>query len=81
LTRGVIPAREVTTPLTASCAVTTMIKLLKRLLHEEDGPTAVEYGVMLAMIVVVCIGAVQSMATATADSFDTSAEEIAIALG
>jgi pilus assembly protein Flp/PilA len=53
-----------------------MIDLLKKLLREEDGPTAVEYGVMLALIVVVCIGAVKSMANATAASFDTSAAEL-----
>jgi pilus assembly protein Flp/PilA len=58
-----------------------MIDLLKRLLREEDGPTAVEYGVMLALIVVACIGAVQSMASATAESFDTSAAELAGVLG
>lgn len=58
-----------------------MIKLLKKLLREEDGPTAVEYGVMLALIVIACIGAVNSMADATAESFDTSANEIAAALG
>jgi pilus assembly protein Flp/PilA len=58
-----------------------MIKLLKRLLREEDGPTAVEYGVMLALIVIACIGAVNSMANATAESFDTSAAELAGAMG
>jgi pilus assembly protein Flp/PilA len=58
-----------------------MIHLLKKLLREEDGPTAVEYGVMLAMIVVACIGAVHAMADATADSFETSAEELDGVLG
>ena len=58
-----------------------MINILKRLLREEDGPTAVEYGVMLALIVVACIGAVMSMSNATADSFDSSAEELANAIG
>jgi len=29
-----------------------------RLVTSEDGPTAVEYAVMLALIVVVCIGAI-----------------------
>jgi pilus assembly protein Flp/PilA len=58
-----------------------MINLLKRLLLEEDGPTAVEYGVMLAMIVVACIGAVNQMANNTAESFDTSAQELAGVLG
>jgi pilus assembly protein Flp/PilA len=58
-----------------------MMNLLKRLFWEEDGPTAVEYGVMLALIVAACIGAVQAMAGATANSFDTSAAELAGAMG
>lgn len=56
-----------------------MISYLKKFLRDESGPTAVEYGVMLALIVAVCIGAVNAMANATADSFDTSAAEIASA--
>jgi pilus assembly protein Flp/PilA len=32
---------------------------------KEDGPTAVEYAVMLALIVVVCIAAITSIGTAT----------------
>jgi pilus assembly protein Flp/PilA len=58
-----------------------MMNLLKKLLREEDGPTAVEYAVMLALILVACLGAVNSMANATADSFDTSANELADVLG
>jgi pilus assembly protein Flp/PilA len=30
-------------------------------LNNEDGPTAVEYAVMLALIVVVCIGAITTL--------------------
>ena len=29
----------------------------------EDGPTAVEYAVMLALIIVVCIGAIATLGT------------------
>jgi pilus assembly protein Flp/PilA len=58
-----------------------MFKLFKRLLREEDGPTAVEYAVMLALIVAACIGAVHAMAAATADSFNTSAAELEGVLG
>lgn len=58
-----------------------MIKLFKKLLVEEDGPTAVEYAVMLALIVGACIGAVHAMADATAESFDSSANELASVLG
>jgi pilus assembly protein Flp/PilA len=32
-----------------------------RFLKQEDGPTAVEYAVMLALIVVVCIGAITTL--------------------
>jgi pilus assembly protein Flp/PilA len=32
---------------------------ISKFLKSEDGPTAVEYAVMLALIVVVCISAIQ----------------------
>jgi pilus assembly protein Flp/PilA len=34
---------------------------LKTFLRDEDGPTAVEYAVMLALIVVVCITAITTL--------------------
>jgi pilus assembly protein Flp/PilA len=34
---------------------------LVRFLKNEDGPTAVEYAVMLALIIVVCIAAITSL--------------------
>jgi pilus assembly protein Flp/PilA len=36
---------------------------LERFLKAEDGPTAVEYAVMLALIVVVCITAITTLGT------------------
>ncbi|MCE9562544.1 MAG: Flp family type IVb pilin [Planctomycetes bacterium] len=36
-------------------------KQLVSFLKKEDGPTAVEYAVMLALIVVVCIAAISSI--------------------
>jgi pilus assembly protein Flp/PilA len=33
-------------------------KWFLHLLQSEDGPTAVEYAVMLALIIVVCLGAI-----------------------
>jgi pilus assembly protein Flp/PilA len=36
---------------------------VKQFLVSEDGPTAVEYAVMLALIVVVCLGAIQAVGT------------------
>jgi len=58
-----------------------MISYLQRFLCDESGPTTVEYAVMLALIVAVCIGAIKSAGQATADSFDTSANELASAFG
>jgi pilus assembly protein Flp/PilA len=34
---------------------------LVNFLIQEDGPTAVEYAVMLALIIVVCIGAITTL--------------------
>jgi pilus assembly protein Flp/PilA len=44
---------------------------LKRvhLFYDESGPTAVEYAVMLAVIIVVCVTAVQSIGTRAYSSF------------
>jgi pilus assembly protein Flp/PilA len=34
-----------------------------RFLKQEDGPTAVEYAVMLALIIVVCIASITTLGT------------------
>jgi pilus assembly protein Flp/PilA len=36
---------------------------VRRFLVSEDGPTAVEYAVMLALIVVVCLTAIKAIGT------------------
>jgi pilus assembly protein Flp/PilA len=41
----------------------------RRFLQSEDGPTAVEYAVMLALILVVCFAAIQSIGSPTTNSF------------
>jgi len=40
-----------------------MIALLKKLCHDESGATMVEYGLMLALIAVVCVVAVALIGT------------------
>ncbi|HEY1380170.1 MAG TPA: Flp family type IVb pilin [Gemmataceae bacterium] len=45
---------------------------LVRFVKAEDGPTAVEYAVMLALIIVACIGAVTTLGTRTNGTFSTS---------
>lgn len=54
---------------------------LLRFLKDEDGPTAVEYAVMLALIVAVCIVSVQLVGTAASDSFTDTATKINTASG
>jgi pilus assembly protein Flp/PilA len=38
-------------------------------LKNEDGPTAVEYALMLALIVVVCMSAISYLGSATSNTF------------
>ena len=47
----------------------SLTKKLVSFLKKEDGPTAVEYAVMLALIVVVCIGAISVLGGNANDTF------------
>ncbi len=40
-----------------------------RFLRSEDGPTAVEYAVMLALIIVVCIAAISALGSDASATF------------
>jgi pilus assembly protein Flp/PilA len=44
----------------------------------EDGPTAVEYAVMLALIVVVCIGAITTLGKNANNTFSNVALNTAV---
>ena len=46
-------------------------KNVVKFLKAEDGPTAVEYAVMLALIVVVCIGAITALGQNANTTFNT----------
>ena len=37
------------------------INKLKKFMKSEDGPTAVEYAIMLALIVIICLAAIQNI--------------------
>ena len=41
--------------------MSTLSHFVVEFLKREDGPTAVEYAVMLALIIVVCIGAITTL--------------------
>ena len=42
---------------------------VQRFLVSEDGPTAVEYAVMLALIIIVCLTAIKAVGTTANDRF------------
>jgi pilus assembly protein Flp/PilA len=49
--------------------MTTLANRVRTFLVSEDGPTAVEYAVMLALILVACIVMVQTLGTSVATTF------------
>jgi pilus assembly protein Flp/PilA len=51
-------------------------KRWREFLASDDGPTAVEYAVMLALIIAVCLLAVQGLGTATNTSFNNMANSM-----
>jgi pilus assembly protein Flp/PilA len=46
-----------------------LLKKTVRFLTKEDGPTAVEYAVMLALIIVVCIVAITALGSNANETF------------
>jgi pilus assembly protein Flp/PilA len=58
-----------------------MANLIRRFLVREDGPTAVEYAVMLALIVGACIASVNVLAQAAGDSFNDSGSQLSGVIG
>ena len=51
----------------------SVVNFLKR----EDGPTAVEYAVMLALIIVVCIGAITTLGKNANNTFTSVGNSVA----
>ena len=56
--------------------LTSLQRHLADFLKREDGPTAVEYAVMLALIIVVCITAITSLGTNANKTFTTVSKAI-----
>ncbi|MCL4194692.1 MAG: Flp family type IVb pilin [Thermoguttaceae bacterium] len=52
---------------------------VRRFIVSEDGPTAVEYAVMLALIVIVCLAAISNLGTAANQTFDRVQQEVTAA--
>jgi len=54
-----------------------LISKVRRFMVSEDGPTAVEYAVMLALIVIVCLTAISAIGTNANTTFQGVADSIA----
>jgi pilus assembly protein Flp/PilA len=55
-----------------------MSQAVVRFIQGEDGPTAVEYAVMLALIVVVCIAAITTLGNNAKGTFNNVALNAAV---
>ena len=49
---------------------------VQRFLVSEDGPTAVEYAMMLALIVIVCLTAIRAVGTNASATFQSVADAL-----
>lgn len=54
----------------------SIVRKIVRFLKKEDGPTAVEYAVMLALIIVVCIAAITTLGSNANNSFSYTANKL-----
>ena len=61
--------------------VSRFVSRLVRFVKSEDGPTAVEYAVMLSLIIVVCITAIKVLGTNANSTFTTVGNTIGGASG
>jgi pilus assembly protein Flp/PilA len=57
----------------------TIVQAVSRFLVSEDGPTAVEYAVMLALIVIVCLTAITSVGVNASAVFSGAATALSTA--
>jgi pilus assembly protein Flp/PilA len=56
--------------------MTKLRQLVVNFVKREDGPTAVEYAVMLALIIVVCLVAITALGTNANATFTTVSNKI-----
>jgi pilus assembly protein Flp/PilA len=53
-----------------------MSKILKKLIKNEKGATAIEYGLIAALIAVACIGAMQGVGNKLNNTFNNVASKL-----
>ena len=56
--------------------VPTLYRLMRRFLRSDEGPTAVEYAVMLALIIIVCLSTIKTLGTNAKTTFSNAASSI-----
>ncbi|WP_337185864.1 Flp family type IVb pilin [Phenylobacterium sp.] len=58
-----------------------MSKFVTRFLKDESGATAIEYGLIAALIAVVLVGALQAVGGSLQGAFETISQEVNTATG
>ena len=52
------------------------LQILARFMSDEEGPTAVEYAIMLSLIILVCFAAIGLLGSNASAKFDTIATSL-----
>jgi pilus assembly protein Flp/PilA len=58
----------------------SLLEKISRFLKADDGPTAVEYAVMLMLILLVCLSAITLIGDHASTSFESSSDSIDAAM-
>ena len=56
------------------------VSKVQRFLQSEDGPTAVEYAIMLALIIAVCLVAINTVGTEVSSMYDDISADVDTAI-
>ena len=60
----------------------SFITKVQKFMKSEDGPTAVEYAIMLALIVIVCLTAIKAVGDAANSAFgDVTSQMTTVGIG
>ncbi len=59
----------------------TMLNRIRNFIQSEEGPTATEYAVMLALIIVVALVAIQTLGQNVSSTFNNTATKIGTGTG
>ena len=77
--QGLAPPEKNSLPKTCTCEDRNMDSILvcfRRFFASEDGPTAVEYAIMLSLIVIVCLSAISTVGSNANSKFQRVASSL-----